>query len=371
MRDATRVVHAGRSPRPGEPFLAGPVLAAPYVSAGDPSAQAHTYGRTSNPTWTAYEAALGELEGGPTLVFASGMAAVSAVLLGTTRPGDVVVLPSDGYWTMRATARDQLTTRGVEVRSAPTAGGAQGGLLDGASLLWLETPSNPGLDVCDIADLARRAHAAGARVAVDNTTATVLGQTPLALGADYSVCADTKATTGHGDLLLGHVAVGDPDLLAPLAAWRSQVGAVPGPFETWLAHRSLATLDVRLRRSCATALAVAQALAARLDVGDVRHPGVHADAELVARQMRACGPIVSFSLASATAADAFIDALALVLPATSFGGVHSTAERRARWAGDDVAPGWVRFSAGLEDAEDVLADLAQALDAAQHAMAAA
>lgn len=364
MRDATRVVHAGRQrPGQGEPFLAGPVFAAPYRHAGDPGGDPYTYGRTSNPTWTAYEAALAELEGGPCLVLASGMAAVSAVLLATLHPGDVVVLPSDSYWTTRATAREQLASRGVQVREAPTAGGAQAAQLEGTRLLWLETPSNPALDVCDVPALAAAAHAAGALVAVDNTTATVLGQQPLALGADYSVCSDTKATTGHGDLLLGHVAVRDPALLAPLLTWRSQVGAVPGPLETWLAHRSLATLDVRLRRQCATALHVAEGLRGLPGVTDVRYPwlpGSPGEA-LARRQMRHAGPVVSFTLPDAATADAFVDALRLVLPATSFGGVHATAERRARWGGDAVAPGWVRFSAGLEDAEDVLADLRHAL----------
>lgn len=376
-RPATAVVHAGQGAGQGqgEPLRAGPVLAATYRHAGDPAGAPYTYGRTSNPTWTAYEEALADLEGGPCLVFASGMAAAAAVLCSTLRPGDTAVLPSDGYYTARALADGYLTELGVRVRRVPTAGWPAGPedarrLLDGVRLLWLESPANPGLDVCDLAAVARAAHDAGALVAVDNTTATVLGQQPLALGADVSVSSDTKATTGHSDLLLGHLAVarGAADtLLPPLLSWRTQVGAIAGPFETWLAHRSLATLDVRLQRQCATAAAVASALLERPGVLACRYPGLPGDpAHAVAvRQMSLFGPVVGFTLPDEAAADRWLDAVRLVRPATSFGGVHSTAERRARWGADDVHPGFVRLSVGIEDPADVLADVLGALDAAR------
>jgi cystathionine gamma-lyase len=322
-----------------------------------------TYGRYSNPTWSAYEAALSELEGGDALVFASGMAAVAAVLSATLRPGDVVVLPSDGYYTVRLLAEGYLTEMGVKVRLA-VSGDLQRQALDAARLLWLESPTNPGLDVCDLRALAAAARDNGTLVAVDNTTATPLAQQPLALGADISVCSDSKAMTGHDDLLLGHVATRDRELLARLLAYRTQGGAIPGPMETWLAHRSLATLDVRVRRQSANALTIAEALWRHPAVLGCRFPGLPDDPahHQASRQMSLYGPIVSFTLADQRAAERWLAALRLVTPATSFGGVHSTAERRARWGGDNVHPGFIRLSLGIEDPEDLVHDVNQALN---------
>lgn len=236
MHDATRVVRAGLPPASqGEPFLPGPVFASTYHLAGAPASSPYTYGRYHNPTWTLYERALGELEGGQAVVFASGMAAVAAILGIVLRPGDAIVMPSDGYYTARMLAEGYFTQMGIAVRTAPTAGNAQAQSLDGAKLLWLESPSNPGLEVCDIAALATAAHQRGALVAVDNTTPTVLGQRPLTLGADFSVASDTKVLTGHADLVLGHVAVRDPELARRLQSHRTQTGAIPGPMEVWLA----------------------------------------------------------------------------------------------------------------------------------------
>src|SRR5262249_7863292 len=180
MHAATRGLRAGLPERSqGLPFLPGPVFAGPFHLAGDPASSAYTYGRYHNPTWTLFERALGELEGGEAIVFASGMAATAAVLGSVLRAGDVAVLPAHGYYTARLLAEGFFARVGVEVRTAPTAGDAQAECLDGAKLLWLESPSNPGLDVCDIAALVRVARERGALVVVDNTTATVLGQRPL------------------------------------------------------------------------------------------------------------------------------------------------------------------------------------------------
>jgi cystathionine gamma-lyase len=364
MFDATRVVRAGLPPpRQGEPFLPGPVLAAPYHLSGDPAGVPYTYGRFQNPTWAHFENALGELEGGPAIVFASGMAAVTAVFGVVLRPGDVVVLPSDAYYTTRRLASDYFAAMGVQVRLAPTVGDAQRDCLDGARLLWLETPSNPQLDVCDIQALAAAAHRAGALVAVDNTTATPLAQQPLALGADISVASDTKALTGHGDLLLGHVALRDDALAERVRTWRTQTGSVPGPFETWLAHRSLATLDVRLERQCASALSIARHLASRADVTGVRYPGLPSDPAhpVASRQMRRFGSVVSFVLADRQRAERFLERCRLVTESTSFGSMHTTAERRARWGGDAIPEGFIRMSVGGEDERDLVADIEQAL----------
>jgi len=363
MRDATRVVRAGL-PRAvqGEPFLPGPTFAGPYHLTGEPSTSDYSYGRYHNPTWTHFEQALSELEGGPSIVFASGMAAVTAVLGVTLHAGNVLVMPSDGYYTARMLAEGYFASHGVEVRQAPTARNAQGELLDGATVLWLETPSNPGLDVCDIAELVAAAHHRGVLVAVDNTTATVLGQQPLHLGADFSVSSDTKALTGHGDLLLGHVATRDSSWRERLQTFRTQQGSVPDPMEVWLAHRSLATLDMRLERQCKSALEIAQFLATQPEVVLVRYPGLPQDPAyaLASRQMKRYGPVVSFILKGKTQAERFLNACHLVLQATSFGGVHTTAERRARWGGDAIPEGFIRLSVGCEDTQDLLEDIAQA-----------
>jgi cystathionine gamma-lyase len=342
-------VHAGLPPAAqGEPFLPGPTFAAPYHLAGDVDTTPYGYGREANPTWTRYEDALGQLEGGTAVVFSSGMAAASSVLLGL-QPGDVLVAPSDGYPAVRTLALDHLEPRGIEVRLVPTDERAVRGALEGATLVWVETPSNPGLDVLELGALATDVHAAGARLAVDNTVATPLAQRPLELGADLSMGSATKYLSGHSDLLLGYVACADPARADALRHWRTVAGAVPGPFEVWLAHRSLATAGVRIERQRATAGAVAEMLRGRADVRDVRWPGI--------------GAVVTFELPGEDEANAFFAASDLVAEATSFGGVHTSAERRARWQGNDVAPGFIRFSAGIEDTEDVVADVAAALDA--------
>jgi cystathionine gamma-lyase len=366
LKPATRLLHAGERPaQQGTPIGPQPVFAAPFHLRGDPATSPYGYGRYDTPTWSAYEAALGALEDADALLFASGMAAVTAVLLTALRPGDVVVLPADGYYQVRALAAEHLAPRGIEVRAVATEESAILAAVPGAAVLWLETPSNPGLDVVDARALAQAAHAEGALVAVDNTLATPLGQSPLDLGADVTVVSITKAMAGHSDLLLGYVATRSPEQHERLARWRSQSGPIPGPFEAWLAHRSLATLDVRLQRMCANALALAEALRARDDVLAVRYPGLPGDPAhaTAARQMRLFGPVLSFTLRDAATAQRFLAETSLVAEATSFGGAHTTAERRARWGSDDVAEGLVRLSAGLEDAGDLVDDVTRALDA--------
>lgn len=371
---ATRVVRAGLPDAvPGTPYLPGPVFAAPYHAPGDPAASRFTYGRFDNPTWSAYEQALASLEGGPCLLFPSGMAASAAVLATLARPGSTVVMPAESYYTTRVLATQEFAgawfaQQGLTVVQAPTAGPALAQALEAqpegsVSLLWLETPTNPQLDVCDIAALAQRAHAKGALVVVDNTTATPLLQQPLAFGADVCVVSDTKAMTGHADLVLGHVAVRDAAHLEALRTWRTRMGVIPGPMEAWLAHRSLGTLHVRLRQQCRTAMAVAEYLAEHPKVTGVRYPGLPTDPShaIARRQMSDFGCVLSFELASAASAERFFAASELVYEATSFGGLHTSAERRARWGGDVVSEGFIRMSVGLEDVHDLLADLATAL----------
>lgn len=362
--DGTRVVHAGLpEPVPGEPFLRGPVFAATYHLDPVEGPGENGYGRPDNPTRRALESAIGELENGAVRAFASGQAAITALLLSTLRSGDTVALPSDGYFTVRAFAEGTLRDLGVSTVLVPTAGPYPS--FAGVRLVLLETPANPGLDVCDIRAVAAAAHAAGALVAVDNTTPTPLGQRPLELGADLVVASGTKALTGHSDVLLGYVATNNDELLAKVTTWRTQTGGIPGAFDAWLAHRSLATLDLRLARQSANAAVLAGLLDGRSDVAHVRFPGLAADPSYaIARaQMRRIPGIVSFDLGSAERVARFLAASELVFAATSFGGLHTTADRRAQW-GDDTTPGFVRLSCGIEDAEDLVADLTAALDAA-------
>jgi cystathionine gamma-lyase len=367
MRDRTRVIRAGLpKPAQGSAFMPGPTFAGPYHAAGDPSSSPFTYGRFRNPTWELYEGALSELEQGEVIAFASGMAAVAAVFGTVLRPGDLIVLPSDSYYTARTLATGYFNEMGVHAKTAPTRGNEQRRYLRGAKLLWIESPSNPGLEVCDIADLTKEAHEAGALVAMDNTTATVLGQNPLALGADFSLASDTKALTGHSDLILGHVAVADKTWAEKVRAWRTQTGSIPGPMEVWLAHRSLGTLSLRLECQCQNALRIARFLATRPEVEGLRYPGLETDPghEIAVKQMKFFGPVVSFVLKDRTRAEKFLKSCELIYEATSFGSIHTTAERRARWSGDAVPEGFIRLSAGCEDGEDLIADLSQALDRA-------
>ncbi len=358
---STRAVHAGvPAGEQGDPLLPGPVLAAPYHLRGEKDAAAYGYGRDANPTWTHLERALGELDGGEAVVFASGMAALTAVLFCTLRAGDVLVAAGDGYPGIRVVAEERLAPLGIEVRFVPTETRAVREAAAGAALVWVETPSNPRLDVCDIAAVAEAARAAGAVLAVDNTLLTPLGQRPLAHGADYAMLSGTKILCGHSDVLLGAVSSTDPARVEALRRWRSQSGAIIGGFEAWLAQRSLATLGLRLARSSANAAAVAALLRERAEVEEVVHPS----GELASRQMAFAGPLVGFSLPSADQAQRFLAACELVTEATSFGGVHSTAERRGRGGTDAVSEGFIRFSAGCEDEADLLADVARALDAA-------
>ena len=336
----------------GDPFLAGPTFAAPYHLVGDPAASPFTYGRFDNPTWRAYEEAVGALEGGEALVFGSGMGAVSTLLLALLEPGERLVLPSDGYYTVRTLARDLLPFEVVEV---PTDTEAVVEAAQEAKLVWVETPSNPRLDVVDIRAVSE---ASDATVVVDNTLPTPLGQRPLDLGADVVMGSASKGLTGHSDLILGYVAGGD---LEAVRAARSKLGTVAGPFEVWLAHRSLATLEVRLERECANARRLAELIGGR--GVPVRYPGLPDDPahEIASRQMTRFGSVIGFALPSEQAADTFLAEAQTVIEATSFGGVHTTAERRARWSSDDIPEGWIRLSAGCEDPDALVQDVDRAL----------
>jgi len=367
----TRAVHAGLPPaRQGEPLLPGPTFAAPYHLAGDDVyEEPFSYSRYGNPTVNALERAIAELEGGGevrALVFPSGSAAISAVLFPLLRAGDVIVVQQDAYPTAQLLATGELAALGVEVRLVPTDTAAVVAAADGAALVLVETPDNPGLDVVDVRAVAAAMRMGGSgRLIVDNTLATPFGQRPLELGADATLLSGSKHLTGHGDLLLGTVASRDESIVAAVRQWRDRAGAVVGPFEAWLAHRSLATLDVRLQRQTATALALAELLAAREDVVSVRYPGLPSDPahERAREQMSGFGTVLTFDVGSADRARALLERSELVIEATSFGSVHTMAERRARWGYGDVPEGLIRLSVGIEDADDLARDLTAALDA--------
>lgn len=359
------LVHAGIGREPGEPVVQPPVLASILASVGEP--RPGDYGRGGNATWTALEEALGAIEDADAVVFSSGQAASMALMLALADGREAILLPGDGYYNARVLA-GRLRPHGaapvlVDLQDHGAVGAALGTARRGA-VLWAETPTNPLLRVADLAALGRLAAAAGAPMIVDNTVATGLLQRPLDLGAVASLCSLTKSASGHSDLILGAVMTRDPVLAAELRSWRTLGGGIAGPLETWLAIRGLKTLPLRIDRQSATAQAVAEYLAAHPRVTAVHYPGVTPATLAVARaQMpRGFGALLSFELAGDAAdADAVVAASRLILPASSFGGVESTWERRGRWAGETAPGSLIRLSAGIEPVADLVADLGRAL----------
>ncbi|NGM46770.1 cystathionine gamma-lyase [Rhodobacter sp. SGA-6-6] len=319
------------------------------------------YGRNGMPTWEAVEAQLALLEEAECVSFPSGMAAISAALFATLKAGDRLVIPSDGYYVTRILSEGFLAPLGVTVVQLATRDYAAADFT-GVAVVYLETPSNPGLDVLDIAAVAARARAAEARVIADNTTMTPLLQRPLDLGADLVVAADTKAPAGHSDVLFGHVAGRDAALMARVSDWRRMAGVVPGPFEAFLVHRGLETLEVRLERMCASAALIADRLAAHPKVRGLRYPGLPGDPShgAVGGQMANGGFLIGFELATEAEAEGFLARCPLVEQTTSFGGTHTAGERRARW-GDAVAEGFIRLSVGVEPVAPLWTAIGEAL----------
>ncbi len=359
----TQVVHAGLAPaKQGQAFMQGPAFASTFHLSGEVDPGVHPYGRFHNPTWDALEAGIGELEQGRTIIFPSGMAAGAALMTALLAPGDCLLLPSDGYFATRAYAENYLKKFGVIIKTVATVDMLQQDFT-GIKLVFVETPSNPLLDVIDIQALAAKVHAANGILAIDNTTLTPLGQQPLLLGADISMCSDTKALNGHSDVVFGHVATPREDLFAAMQLWRKLSGNIPGPMEAWLVHRGLASLDLRLERMVNNAQVIAEYLAQHEKVVAIRYPGLSHDPshQIASKQMHNFGFIISFDLGTQQAAQNFLNASKLIFEATSFGGLHSIAERRARWGTDNVSPGLIRLSVGCERVKDLLADIEAAL----------
>ena len=365
----SRLIHAGTQRVAGQPTTPPLVPASIYVSVGEPQ-PGRGYGRESNPGWEALEQALGGLEDAEAVVFASGQAASMALMLALAKGRDRIILASDGYYGTRVLA-DKLRPQGavpvhVDLQDLAAVERALAGP-PGSSLLWTETPTNPLLRVADLARLAELAATAGAPMVTDNTVATGLLQRPLDFGATASLYSLTKSLSGHSDVIGGAVVSRDGELLAALRAWRSSGGAVPGPFEAWLALRGLKTLPLRIARQSQSALAIARHLAAHPRVAAVHYPGVGTPAsQVAARQMTGgFGPLLSFEIIPdrAEAADHVVESSTLILPATSFGGVESTWERRGRWAGETAPDGLIRLSVGVEPAADLITDIDAALKA--------
>ena len=345
----------------GDPIPLPLTMAAIYHAPGDATGF-NQYGRFSNPTWDAVEHMLAHLEGAPCVAFPSGMAAISSVFFSLLKSGDRILLPADGYPTTRSIGDRFLNGFGVDYDVRPTSTFLDGGF-DGYRLAFVETPSNPGLDICDIAAVAKAARAAGTVLIVDNTTMTPFGQRPLDLGADVVVAADTKAPNGHSDVLFGHVASANPEIVAAVQDWRKTTGSIPSPFDAWMVHRGLETLEVRFDRMCASAEMIAPRLKRHPVVRAVRFPGLEGDPShnLARAQMERFGFLISLVLDSEEKAEDFINGCELMQAATSFGGVHTSAERRTR-RGDAVPPGFVRLSIGCEPAEELWSAIEASLD---------
>lgn len=321
-------------------------MASTYVAGGE-----REYGRYANPTWTAFEEALGDLEGGRCLSYASGLAAVATVL-DLVATGETVVAPRHAYnGTLNQLAdleaRGRLVSRLVDITDTAAVVAA----CDDAALVWLESPTNPAMEVAEIATIAEAAHRAGARVVVDNTFATPVLQQPLDLGADLVVHSATKYLSGHSDLLMGALVTRDDAVYDVLKGRRDLTGAIPGAFEAWLALRGLRTLTLRVERAQDNAAELARRLAEHPAITQVRYPGF--------------GGMISVVLADAETADRLTHGTALWVHATSLGGVESTFERRRRWRSEPttIPEGLVRLSVGIEDVEDLWEDLVTALPA--------
>jgi cystathionine gamma-synthase len=369
----TLAVHAGRAPDASTGAVT-PNLVFSSTFARDEQGQlpaGHIYSRTSNPNRTSVETALAALEGGAHgLAFASGQAA-SAAIFATLAPGDRVLLPDDLYHGTRYLAKNEFGRWGLVAEFIDTSdlAAVAAALQKPARVVWLETPSNPRLKISDLAGVAKLARAAGALVVADNTWATPVLCSPLALGAHVVLHSTTKYLGGHSDLLGGVLVVSadaPADLITRLRAWQNLGGAVPAPFDCWLLLRSLSTLPLRVRAQSATAAALAAWLAAQPSVERVYYPGLasHPNHAVAARQMSAFGGMLSFEMRGGhDAAKAVACRVKLITQATSLGGVESLIEHRRPVEGPASAtpPGLLRFSVGLEHLEDLRADLAQAL----------
>ena len=374
---STRAIHAGQEPDAAVGAVVPPIYAtSTFIQDGVGGLRGgYEYSRSANPTRTALEECLAALEGGKHgLAFASGLAAEDTLLRTIGAPGSHFVVPGDAYggtfrlftrvherWGIDAIPAHLTDLAAVEEAIRP----------GDTTAVWIETPTNPLLAIADIEAIAEIAHAAGALVVVDNTFATPYLQQPLALGADIVVHSTTKYCGGHSDVIGGALVTSDDELAERLRFHQNAIGGVPGPFDCWLVLRGLRTLAVRMERHCDNAERIADYLVGHSRVPEVFFPGLqsHPGHDLAKRQMRRYGGMVSFRVAGGEqAALDVISRTKVIILGESLGGVESLIEHPGRMTHASVAgtalevpDDLVRFSVGIEDAEDLIADLEQAL----------
>lgn len=358
----SRVVAAARPARVGDAGVNFPIeLNSTFLAPG-----ATGYGRFGNNTWSALESAMESLEGGATLAFSSGVAAISALFSILPR-GAVITASQNGYSGTMVILRQAEASGAAEVRYVDVSNTAQVlAALPGSTLLWLESPTNPALEVADMPTIIAAAKSLNVGVAVDNTFATPLIQQPLEMGADVVIHSLTKYIAGHSDVILGSISTKDLALHQRLSDVRRINGSIPGPFEVWLALRGLRTLGVRMERSQRSAMELALRLANHPAVSQVRYPGLPSDPhhQIAKSFMKGFGAVIAFDhKGGADAADRACAASELVAHATSLGGVESLWERRHRWSAESptIPTNLIRLSVGIEDVEDIWRDIDGAL----------
>ena len=362
----SKVVAAGRPAKQPDGALNPPIALNSTFHEGGPVG----YGRYGNETWSALEEAISVLEGGKTLLFSSGMAAISAVF-SLLPDGAVIVAANNGYQGTTTLLKKLHESEKLKVRFVNLANTDEClAAIPGAQMLYLESPLNPLLEVVDLPKIIAAGKSAGCGVAVDNTLATPLLQNPLALGADISIHSVTKYLSGHSDLILGSLSTNDQALYGRLEQSRRYGGAIAGPFEAWIALRGLRTFAIRMQRSQENAMELATRLSKDSRISKVRYPGLATDSyhSLAKSFMKGFGAMISFDVsATVEQVDLMCNSSKLITNATSLGGVESIWERRRRWATESatVPENLIRFSVGIENVDDLWADIQQALTAAK------
>jgi cystathionine gamma-synthase len=373
MEFETRAIHEGQQPDPSTGSVTVPIYqTSTYVQEGVGQNKGYDYARVSNPTRTALQLCLASLEGAEHgVAFASGLGAVTTIFH-LISPGDRVVLIADVYGGVYRMTSQIYAPKGYLFDYLPATEFPKLGdhLDERTRIVWVESPSNPMLNLVDIRAAADAAHAAGALLVVDNTFATPYLQRPLELGADIVIHSTTKYLSGHSDVIGGFAATSDPTIAERLTFLQKSLGAVPGPFDCWLVLRGIKTLAVRMRQHCENAHAVAYMLSRHPRVEQVLYPGLptHPGHEIAARQMRDFGGMISFLAESEEEAVALVARTKIFKLAESLGGVESLIEHPARMTHASTAdapfaapPNLVRLSVGLESAQDLVADLESAL----------
>ena len=362
----SKVVAAGRPAKQPDGALNPPIALNSTFHEGGPIG----YGRYGNETWSALEDAISILEGGKTLLFSSGIAAISAVF-SLLPEGSVVVAANNGYQGTTTLLKKLHESEKLKVRFVNLANTDETvAAIPGAQMLYLESPLNPLLEIIDLPKLIAAGKAAGCGVAVDNTLATPLLQNPLALGADIVIHSVTKYLSGHSDLILGSLSTNDLALYNRLEQSRRYGGAIAGPFEAWIALRGVRTFALRMQRSQENALELATRLSKDGRVAKVRYPGLPTDAyhQMAKSFMKGFGAMISFDVnGTVDQVDLMCNSSRLITNATSLGGVESIWERRRRWATESalVPENLIRFSVGIENVDDLWADIEHAFTAAK------